>query len=66
MIAMKTGDARLSFDDDFGIRLDVMSQVAGRPEERARIVFASPPAKSRYPNAKIVDAATGRLEAIPA
>jgi alanine dehydrogenase len=47
-------------DDDFGIRVDVMSYAAGTAEERARIPTRSKElfgikTRSRYPNARYVD-----------
>ena len=41
-------------DDDFGIRLNVMSYAGGRPDERAKIPIGSPN-PNRFPNAKIVE-----------
>lgn len=41
-------------DDDFGIRLNVMSYAGGRPEERAKIPKGMPN-RNRYPNAGLVD-----------
>jgi ornithine cyclodeaminase/alanine dehydrogenase-like protein (mu-crystallin family) len=40
-------------DDDFGIRLNVMAYIAGRPEERAKVPIGRLSA-DRYPNARIV------------
>jgi alanine dehydrogenase len=47
-------------DDDFAIRVDVMSYAAGREDERAKIPPSSKKiygikGKSRYPNARFVD-----------
>ncbi len=41
-------------DDDFGIRLNVMSYAGGRPEERAQIPVGRPN-RNRYPNARLID-----------
>jgi hypothetical protein len=41
-------------DDDFGIRLNVMAYIAGRPEERAKVPVGRM-SKNRYPNARIVE-----------
>lgn len=41
-------------DDDFSIRLNVMSYAAGRPEERASIPIGSPN-PNRFPRAKVVE-----------
>lgn len=48
-------------DDDFGIRLNVMAYIAGRPEERAKVPVGRI-SNNRYPRARIVqccDWATG-------
>lgn len=48
-------------DDDFAVRMNVMSYAAGRPEERAQIPISSraaqgiPAGVDRYPNARFVD-----------
>ena len=41
-------------DDDFSIRLNIMSYAAGRPEERARIPIGSPN-PNRFPRARVVE-----------
>jgi alanine dehydrogenase len=41
-------------DDDFGIRLNVMSYTGGQPDERARVPVGVPN-RNRYPNAQVVD-----------
>lgn len=41
-------------DDDFGIRLNVMAYIGGRPEERAKVPVGRR-SDNRYPNARFVD-----------
>lgn len=55
ILARRTPMSIVGFvDDDFGLRLNVMSYAAGRPEERAKIPEGRPN-RNRYPNARIVD-----------